>query len=83
MADVVELERVSAVEIARPRAARRWETVGLEPAADAGQATAVVVDTTPPGGAGRLAARLRATCDAARDQWSMTTFYLFDPESWR
>jgi len=83
MADVVELERVSAIEITRPRAAPRWVPVGSEPAADAAQAIAVVVDTTPPGVAGRLAARIRVARDAARDQWSMTTFYLFDPESWR
>lgn len=27
--------------------------------------------------------RLASRCDDLRETWSQTTFYLFDPESWR
>lgn len=42
---------------------------------------AVVIDEPAP--ASVLGARVRERLAVAREQWSITTFFLFDPNSWR
>jgi hypothetical protein len=67
--------RVSALPSAMEPAGRPVE----EPRIDAGTATIEGIDEP----ASTRRSRLRDRVTTAREQWSITTFYLFDPNSWR
>lgn len=60
----------------------RWNSVW--PADDVSlEARPAMIDEAADEEASTPRARLRDRVATAREQWSITTFYLFDPNSWR
>jgi hypothetical protein len=74
-----------ALERVRPHGVRAatWRRAGIELTVPSAFETALQGDLVLPGDPRPVRERLGERWAIVREQWTITTFYLFDPESWR